>query len=202
MSITRLVAAAGAALLLCNAAVAQPSPWLKSYELEAAGQWSDALAAIDANEDSAGESEFKSLRRAWLFHAMGNETASAREYADVVRRYPQSMDARLGLTLPLLAARRWREAEQAARSALELAPNHYTALQRLTLAQEGQHDWAGMARTAASWAAAYPSDALPPLYMGRAQLAQGRRDFAAKAFAAVLVRNPAHAEARAFFAKP
>jgi thioredoxin-like negative regulator of GroEL len=204
MSIRILLAAiaAAAALLLSGPVAAQPSAWQKSYELEAAGQWADALAVIDAHEGDAAETEFKALRHAWLNHAMGNLAGSAREYGEIARRYPQSVDARLGLTLPLLAARRWREAEQAARAALELAPNHYTALLRLTLALEGQRDWPAMARTAAAWVAAYPSDALPPLYLARAQLAQGRRDGAASAYAAVLVRSPAQAEARAFFAKP
>jgi thioredoxin-like negative regulator of GroEL len=202
MSVRTLLAAAAAALMLSNAVAAQPSPWLKSYEYEAAGQWADAMAVIDALDAGAAENEFKSLRRAWLLHASGNAAVSASEYADVARRYPLSVDARLGLTLPLLASRRWREAEQAARAALDLAPNHYTALQRLTLALEGQRDWPAMARTAAAWAAAYPSDAMAPLYLGRAQLAQGRRDAAASAYAAVLVRSPAQAEARGFFAKP
>jgi tetratricopeptide (TPR) repeat protein len=206
MSIRTFVAAAAATLFLGSPGAAQPqpasSPWQKSYDHEAAGQWADAMAVIDALDAGVAEAEFKSLRRAWLFHAMGNPAVSAREYADIVRRHPESVDARLGLTLPLLAQRRWREAEQAARSALDLAPNHYTALLRLTLALEGQRDWPAMARTAAAWVAAYPSDALAPLYLGRAQLAQGRRDAAASAYAAVLVRSPAQAEARAFFAKP
>jgi tetratricopeptide (TPR) repeat protein len=181
--------------------MAQESPWQSSYTLEAAGKYVEALAALDAVPASGPDAEFKLLRRGWLFYYAGKFDESLREYRLAIERNPKSMDARLGICLPLLAAKRWREAEQAARTSLDLAPNHYTGLVRLAIAQEGLQDWPAMLKTSSTLVSLYPSDTAGYVYLARTDAWLGRRTEAVAAYNAVLARYPGHSEAHAYIDK-
>jgi tetratricopeptide (TPR) repeat protein len=129
---------------------------------------------------------------------MGNYNESIREYRYAKERNAQSLDALLGVSLPLLAQKRWREAEQNVRQALDLAPNNFTGLLRLTLALEGQRDWLGMKKTAATMVALYPSNYTAYVYLARAYAWLNQRSDAVTAYTAVLMRYPGHREAKAY----
>lgn len=180
---------------------AQEAAWQSSYQLEAAGKYSDAVAAIDYVPVNGPDAELRLLRRGWLYYLPGKFDESIREYRLAIERNSRSVDGRLGVTLPLLAAKRWREAEQAARAALDIAPNNYTALVRLAVAQEGSQDWQGMAKTAAVLVSAYTTDATAYVYLARANAWLGKRTEALAAYNAVLARYPGHLEAKAYLDK-
>ena len=182
-------------------ATAQESVWQNSYQLESAGKYTEALNAIDGVAANGADAELKLLRRGWLYYLPGRFDESIREYRLAVERNPKSIDARLGLTLPLLAAKRWREAEQAARAVLELVPNSYAGQIRLVTAQEGQQDWSGMLKTANSLVTSFPSDATAFVYLARANAWLGKRSDAIAAYQAVLARYPGHLEAKAYIEK-
>jgi len=177
---------------------AQEEAWKNSYKLEATGKYPESIAAIDAVPANGPEAELKSLRRGWLYYLLGNYNESIREYRYASERNSESVEARLGVTLPLLAQKRWREAEQNAREALKLAPNNYTGLLRLIIALEGQRDWEKMAKTASSMVASYPSDATAYVYLARANAWLNKRTEAVAAYNAVLARYPGHLEAKTY----
>lgn len=193
--------AAAAVALSVLTATAQEAAWQSSYSLEAAGKYAEAISAIDSVSVNGPEAELKLIRRGWLFYLPGRFDESIREYRLAMERNSRSVDARLGVILPLLAAKRWREAEQSARTALEMAPGNYTALIRLAVAQEGLRDWQAMARTGAILVALYNSDATAHVYTARANAWLGKRDDALVSYSAVLARYPGHLEARAYIDK-
>lgn len=182
-------------------AVAQEAVWQNSYQFETVGKYTEALMAIDPVWASGPEAELKLLRRGWLLYSAGKFDESIREYRLAIERNPKSIDARLGLCLPMLASKRWREADQAARAVLDMASNHYTALVRLAVAQEGQQDWAALLKTASTLVTGYPSDATAYVYQARAQAWLGKRTEALAAYTAVLARYPGHLEAKAYIDK-
>ncbi len=199
--IPKLASLMAALALSAAPVVAQEAAWQSSYQLETVGKFNDALAAIDYVPANGPDAELKLLRRGWLYYLPGKFDESIREYRLAIERNSRSVDARLGLTLPLLAAKRWREAEQAARAALDVAPNHYTALVRLAVAQEGLQDWQAMAKTGTSLVTAYPTDATAYVYLARANAWLGKRPEALAAYSAVLARVPGHLEAKAYLDK-
>ena len=202
MKIHALMATIAATWVLTMApAHAQEAAWQSSYQLEAAGKYTEAMAAIDGVPANGPDAELKILRRGWLTYLPGRFDESIREYRLAIERNPKSVDARLGLTLPLLAAKRWREAEQAAQAALNIAPNNYTAMLRLVIALEAQQDWNMMLKIAATMAANYPSDASAYVYLARANAWLGKREEAVAAYTATLSRYPGHLEAKAYLAK-
>lgn len=202
MKLNPLLTAIFLALNLSAASVmAQEAAWQSSYQLEPVGKYAEAIAALDKIPANSADAELKALRRGWLLYLSGKFDESIREYRQAIERNGKSVDARLGLTLPLLAAKRWRDAEQSARAALELAPNHYTALLRLTVALEAQHDWPSMLKSATNLVTSYPSDAAAYVYLARANAWLGKPDQAVLAYSAVLSRYPGQLEANAYINK-
>lgn len=187
--------------LLSGCATSQETLWQSSYRLEAAGNYSEAISAMDQVLANDPDAELKIIRRGWLYYSQGKYNESIREYRLAMDRNGRSIDARLGVTLPLLAQKRWREAEQAARVVLEMAPNNYTALLRMAIAQEGLRDWEGMLKTTTTLTAAYPTDASAFVYLARANVGLNRRGVAIAAYTAVLSRYPGHLEAMAYLEK-
>jgi len=202
MKLSSLLAALLSAMTLFSMSVlAQGNVWQNSYQLEAAGKYAEALAAIDSVPANGAEAELKTLPRGWLYYLLGSYNEAIREYRFAVDRNSQSVDARLGIVLPLLAQKRWREAEKNARESLELASNNYTGLLRLTLALEGQRDWPGMEKSAAAMVSHYPTDTSAYVYLARAYAWQGRPANASAAYTAVLARYPGHLEALTYINK-
>ncbi len=197
MNLPRTLATCALALAaLHTPAQAQDALWKSSYTHESAGRYKEALAALDMLPATNEESELKGLRRGWLLYQAAQYEEAAREYQQVIERNPKSLDARLGLALPLLAAKRWREAEQVARTVLDMAPHHYTAALRLVQAQEGLQNWSAMLKTSAALVADYATDATAYVYLARAHAWLGQRKEAQAAYNAVLVRYPGHQEAQ------
>jgi tetratricopeptide (TPR) repeat protein len=184
--------------LSASSVMAQETPWQKSYQYETAGLYAEAITALDPVAANSADAELKSLRRGWLYYSLGNYNESIREYRQASERNNKSIDARLGITLPLLAQKRWREVEQNAKAILGYAPNNYTAMLRLTLAQEGQKNWEEMQKTAASIVTLFPTDTTGYVYLARAHAWLTQRDEAVAAYRAVLARYPGHLEAIAY----
>lgn len=202
MKLGQLIPAVLAALALTSTpALGQDPAWQKSYQLEAAGKYSEAIGALDSVPTNNPDAEFKLLRRGYLYYLAGSYGESIREYRLAIERNSKSVDARLGLLLPLLGQQRWREAEQNARAALDLAPNNYTALLRLTIILEGQREWERMQKTASALVTTYPTDATAYVYLARAHAWLNQRAEAISAYTAVLVRYPGHLEAKAYIEK-
>lgn len=181
--------------------LAQEAAWSSSYQLEAAGKYSEAIAAIDLVPANGPDAELKILRRGWLTYLPGNFNESIREYKLAIEKNGKSIDARLGITLPLLAQKRWREAALHAKAVLDLSPNNYTALLRLAIAEEAQGNWAEMAKYATMMTSFYPTDATAYVYLARANAWLNKRGDAVAAYLAVLSRVPGHLEAKAYLEK-
>jgi tetratricopeptide (TPR) repeat protein len=174
--------------------------WSLSYSFEAKGNYAKAIQALSPVIEDAPEHEFARLRIAWLKYLNRDYNASVRDYQRALEINKQSLDAMLGVTLPLLAQGRWREAEKAAEAVIAIAPSNYYAHLRLLVATEGQAMWDALADRAHALAARYPSDATAFVYLARAEARRGNAEAAIDAYRAVLERAPAHTEAAAYIA--
>lgn len=174
------------------------SRWQQSYESEAAGDYAGAMRALEPMLESQPGNEFVILRTAWLKYLNGDYNASLRDYRRALELNEQSLDAMLGITLPLLAQRRWREAAAQAQQALTVAPFNYYAHVRLMVAEEGLQQWRTLADHAADMTMRYPSDATFFVYLARARAWQGNVAAARAAYDHVLERAPGHEEAAAY----
>lgn len=201
MNLSRILPTCLLGGLIAVTAVAGEADWAKSYQLESQGKLQDALTTLD-NLGKDDDDHLQLLRKGWLNYQLGRHDESLKAYTTAAARYPRSVEALLGETLPLLATRRWNDAEAQARKALELAPWNYTAALRLMAALEAQKDWKALAKTGVDMAERFPSDATVMVYLARAQSALGWKSEAAISWQAVLNRVPGHIEAKKALGRP
>lgn len=188
-------------VMLATTAHAGEADWAKSYQQESTGKNAEALAALEAI-DKDEDTHLMLLRRGWLNYQLGRHDESLKSYTAAVNRYPRSVEALLGQTLPLLATRRWDEAAAQARKALEIAPWNYTAATRLMVALEAKKDWRELAKLSGDMAERFPSDATVRVYLARAETALGWKNEAAGSWQEVLNRVPGHIEAKKNLGRP
>lgn len=176
--------------------------WTESHQLEARGQYKEAAALVEPFVSVGGNTaEYALLRYAWLNYLLRNHNDAIRNYEKALALNPDSIDARLGLTLPLLAQEKWKEAARYAKQILQRAPWHFTAHVRLIVSEEGQRNWSAMKNHSSVLAAHYPASAVPWVYLARAEAWQGDYEAAERAYLRVLRRIPGHIEANAFILK-
>ena len=196
----RIYAGLLSALLFFCSAASRADAWSESYKLESMAQYKAAAELFDPVLKTEPANEFARLRRAWLHYLAGDYNDSQGDYKAALQANPQSLDAQIGLTLPLLAQQRWKEAAMVAQQALQSAPWNYYAHLRLMVAEEGQQQWQALLDHTTKLHQRYPSDATVLVYRARAQYWLGDRKAARDSYQQVLQRVPGHIEALQFLA--
>ncbi|MGN7610758.1 tetratricopeptide repeat protein [Magnetococcales bacterium HHB-1] len=184
-----------------DAAPKKENPWLSSVKLEAKKQYLQAAEVIKPFMRAPEVSEYASLRYAWLTYLAGKYNASVDTYYRHIDGNPDSVDARLGITLPLMAQQRWREVAKHCQKIIDVSPLNHTAHLRLLIAEEGMRSWHKMLSHAQELARYYPSDATIRVYLARAHAWLGQKSQAKKAYREVLQRVPGHYEATDYIKK-
>ncbi len=187
------------AVMLGGAAQANPEAWRRSYALEARG---DARGRPGGPRRALGSptdrgAYLAQLRRAWLLYSAGQFDESVAAYRAAAQGSPRAVEPRVGELLPLLALRRWREAEQRAQEVLRLDADNYLATRRLALALYNLGRFDRAQETYERVLAQYPGDLEMLTGVGWCELQRGHRPAAATAFRAVLAVSPDDAGAAA-----
>lgn len=185
----------GAALVAAGHAFAQADPWAESYKLEAARKYAEAQAQVEKVVARQPSNDFAVMRVAWLSYLQGQHVESEKHYRRAIEINTKSIEARLGLMLPLIAQYRWADATKVGREVLAVSPWDYYAHTRLMICEEATSRWDDLAKHAAEVAARYPSDATALVYWARAESALGNPRQAKTIFTQVLERYPTHDEA-------
>jgi len=172
--------------------------WTDSYKLEAKGNFSAAAAVLKPFLTKKPINEFALLRHAWLNYSSRNYNDAIRDYQQALTLNPNSLDARLGLILPMMAQGRWREAALHATKVLDVAPWQYYAHIRLMACEEAMQQWNILENHASKVAERYPSDATIQVYLARAYISTGKTERALASYKRVKEMIPEHIEAIRF----
>lgn len=175
--------------------MADSDPWKESHRLESVYQYDAALNALNG---VSSDNELVLLRRGWLYYLKGSNSKSIDNYKKAIKKNSKSLDARLGIILPLMAQQRWREAASNAKKVLEVAPWNYHAHVRLMASEEALKQWTELEKHARSVHERYPSDADPLVFLARAHRKQGNDKAAAQAYKKVLELVPDHFESKQY----
>ena len=176
-------------------------PWTESYRLEALSQYDNAAKVMGSIIKNNPKNNFAVSRRGWLNYLRGVHNESIRDYQKALDINPKSLDARLGLLLPLIAQQRWREVSSNANKALKVAPWNYYAHVRLMVSEEGEKKWDTLAKHARNVSQRYPSDATVLVYLARANDWMKNNKEARRAYEKVLERVPGHIEATQYLSR-
>ncbi len=187
-----------ATLWLPGSGQARPGEWAKSYRLETYGQYAQAAGVMESLIAQGEERAFALLRLGWLNYLQGNHHDAIRNYQRALEINPQSFTARLGITLPLMAQRRWLEVKAQAEWLIARSPWHPTAHKRLLAAEQGLRSWRSLAKHAQDLSAHYPDDADALIYLARARAWLGEPEKAREAYVRLLRRYPENIEAKRY----
>jgi len=119
--------------------------------------------------NTAVDREFALLRYGWLLYLGGNYTDSIQAYQRSLKLNTRSIDARLGVMLPLIALGYWEKVKLTATQVLGGAPKNYLAHVRLMIAEEGLKQWDVLSIHSAKVSTYYPGDIFILQYYARAE---------------------------------
>ena len=180
---------------------ASDDAWGRSVTLEVNGQYEAAARSLESVIQQEPDNEFANLRSGWLYYLAGKYSTSIKYYQTAGKLNKQSLDARLGMMLPLMAQERWREAAQLAESVIEESRLNYYAHLRLLICEEGLKSWVQLRDHALMISRYYPSDPGFQVYLARAYINLNKPELARKAYQDVLERYPGHVEASLYLSK-
>ena len=196
--IAKFVIPAMALLLILPATPAAAVPgdrYQESYELEARGKSHQALKALQRLPQREKTTYFYLLREAWLRYLMGDFKLAVAGYKRAAAASPRAIEPLLGMTLPQIALRAWKDAVATARKVLRMAPKSYLAQSRLAWAlfNLGRHDEAR--RAYARVLQSFPADLNMQAGLAWSLLKLGKKPEAKRAFMNVIRRSPKNASA-------
>jgi tetratricopeptide (TPR) repeat protein len=168
-----------------------------SYNLEKEGKYADAIRAMQ----DVPHGYPLNLRLGWLSYLLKDYVAADSFYQAAIKMSPNSIEARLAAMLPLMAEKRWADAEVAARQIVRADPSNYYANLRLSyvLRWEGKFEQADEVATRMS--NLYPTDTSYLLELAFARWGEKQNVAAKKLFNEVLILDPDNATAKAYVDK-
>jgi tetratricopeptide (TPR) repeat protein len=172
------------------------SIWKETNRLQAKGLYEQAAETM--KPVLSEKDEYSLLRYAYLLHMQSDYGDAINYYAKAIKLNPKSIDAKLGITLPLMAQKRWKQVKSYSLDVLKLSHWNYTAHIRLLMAEEGMRKWSTLAKHAKQLAVTYPADATALVYLARSKAWLGDKKSAKYIYKKVLMRVPGHIEASAY----
>lgn len=106
----------------------------KSYRYERSQNYADAIKALSPVVSAYPQGYTVNLRLGWLNYLIGSYATARTHYETAIKTAPDSLEAKLGHTLPLMAQERYDDAEVAAKLVLRIDPSNYLANLRLAFA--------------------------------------------------------------------
>ena len=166
-----------------------------SVDLETQGKYKDALSALEGITSSRSNQYMFHLRRGWLLYLTGDFDGAIGEYVRATKQEPLSIEARLGLMLPQLAARKWLDAVSTGRGILKLDSGNYLANSRVAYAYYNLGRWKDAERYYKAVLQAYPGDTDMRSGYAWCLYKLGRHSSAKREFKAILEVAPKHTAA-------
>ena len=171
----------------------------QSYRYEKAQNYPDAIRTLAPVIDAYPKGYTVNLRLGWLHYLQGAHASARAHYEAAIKVAPDSIEARLGLLLPLLAQERYTGAEAVARQIVRVDPANYYGNLRLAFSLRMQEKPAAAEEILARQLAFYPTDISLLNEWGLVKLAQGQP--AERIFNDVLTLDPENVVAKAQLAR-
>lgn len=172
-----------------------------SYAAEANRNYAGAIAPMRTLEASSS-TYFVKARLGWLYYLAGEYSTAVVYYRAAAAAAPAAVEPRLGVTLPLMAQKTWRDLDRACRDVLQLDANNAVARARLAYAQYMSGNYPDSATTYRKLIEEYPAELDHQTGLGWALVKMGKLSEAKQIFAQVLVVSPDNASAKAGMALP
>ncbi len=173
-----------------------------SYASERSLEYEEAMKALLPLKDSPVYRYVVHLRMGWLYYLAGNYANSRNSYQSAIKQSPNSVEARLGYMLPVLAQGNWDEAEATAKQIISVDKNNYYANLRWAYALRMQRKYSQAEAINAQMLMLFPSDLTLMTEMALLKVAMQQREQYKKLFTDIQTLDPDNATAKYYLTKP
>ena len=158
----------------------------QSFTYEAKGKYGPALDSVLKILQIDPKDYTANLRAGWLNYLKGSYEDSLFYYNKALSLAPDAIEPRLGLTLPMMGLKKWRDTDAEAHKVLKIDPKNYFAMSRLAFSLFSQDRYGEAERYYRELISLYPSDIEMKLGLGWTLLRMGKKERAKSYFAEVL----------------
>ncbi len=167
-----------------------------SYRYEKMGAYQDAIKALWPVYKEHPRFYLVNLRLGWLYYLSGKYRNSIKYYKQAIEIRPNSFEALLGLSLPLMAQKNWTQVERLMNQIVSQDYYNYYANLRLAIALRLQNKAKLAEKVARKMLVRYPTSLDFLVELGRDLLWEGKKDEAKRIFREVLLLDPENVVAR------
>ncbi len=167
----------------------------QSYEEEAKGNYQEAIFVLTQASRAGDNSYLYHLRLGWLQYLAGKHADSVNSYRKAAILGKDSIEAKLGLMLPLMAQGKWSDAEKVAKEILSLEHLSYLANSRLAYIYFNLGQYKEAESYYRKILVYYPGDIEMQAGLAWTLLKQNKREAAEKMFDEILRYVPNHVSA-------
>jgi tetratricopeptide (TPR) repeat protein len=173
----------------------------QSYFYEKIGDYKDAIRVLMPIYKAYPYGYTINLRLGWLYYLWGKYENSKFHYRRAISAIPSSVEAKLGLSLPLMAQERWKDVEMLMYQIIATDYYNYYANLRLCSALEHQKKYSMELYIARKMLAIYPTSVPFLVFLGKSYYHLGNLKAAYETFRNVLILDPENNTAKDFLKK-
>ena len=173
----------------------------KSYRYEKGQNYADAIKALSPVVDAYPTAYTVNLRLGWLNYLTGGYATARKHYETAIKTAPDSIEAKLGHTLPLMAQEKWEETEALAKQVLRIDPSNYLANLRLSYVLRLQKKFEAAEQILNGMLVLYPTDLSLLTEFALIKLAKDNKPEAKRVFNDILTLDPENVTAKAQLSK-
>jgi tetratricopeptide (TPR) repeat protein len=174
-----------------------PAIYQQSYDEEAKGKYQEAIFVLMQAGQAGDNSYLYHLRLGWLQYLAMKYPDSVNSYRKAAILNKDSIEAKLGLMLPLMAQGKWSDAEKVAREILSLDKLSYLANGRLAYIHYNLKQYKEAEAYYRNVLLHYPGDIEMQVGLAWSLLKQDKKEAAEKVFSEILRYVPNHISANA-----
>ncbi len=174
-----------------------PQSYQQSYDEEAKGNYSEAILILQRAERAGDTSYLYHLRLGWLQYLAQKYSASVNSYRKAVNMNKDSIEAKLGLMLPLMAQGKWSDAEKVGKEIISVDKLSYLVNSRLANIYYNLKLYQDSETYYKKVLLYYPGDIEMEAGLAWSLLKQNKKEAAEKVFNEILRYAPNHVSANA-----
>jgi tetratricopeptide (TPR) repeat protein len=170
----------------------------KSYTYEKNGDYKDAVKALMPIYESYPNGYTVNLRLGWLYYLMKNYANSEYHYRKALKALPSSIEAMLGLSLPLMAQSRWSDLESLMYRVIKIDYYNYYGNLRLCKALTEEKKYSIAESISRKMLVIYPTDVNFLNQLAISLYNQDKVSYAKSIFENVLTLDPENTTAKKY----
>ncbi len=170
----------------------------QSYLYEKIGDYKDAIRVLMPIYKAYPYGYTINLRLGWLYYLWRKYENSIFHYRRAISAIPSSVEAKLGLSLPLMAQEKWKDVETLMYQIIATDYYNYYGNLRLCEALEHQKKYSMELFIAQKMLAIYPTSVPFLIYLGKSYYHLGNLRLALKTFKDVLILDPENNTAKEY----